>query len=326
MRNNRKKKFFLFFFGQIRYTIGEKRCILVKLIVQPNTKQYDAYQKAGAKGLLLGLRDFCNDFALTHTIDEIETVKKNFPDLEIFVSLDKMIYDSDLSLLKKHLLALDAMNITGILFYDFALLKLKQELQLKVDLVWNQTHMVTNYKTCEYYYHKGVKYAYLSSEITLDEMLEIKEKSQITCMALLYGYPVVAHSKRKLLHNYGTFLKQTIPNELTVTEPVSKQRYKIKENELGTTFFSEILLNGSKPYLEMLKHDFPYGILKEEGTDSSLFLEMVSSFVTMNETWKTKSDEEKQDWVVRMSQKMGSDHTGFFYQKTIYKVKKNEKS
>lgn len=298
----------------------------MKLIVQPNTKKYDSYQKAGVAGLLLGLSNFCNDFAMTNTISEIEAIKKAFPNLEIFVSLDKMIYDEDLPLLKKQLLALEKINVTGIFFYDLAILELKQELELKVDLVWNQTHMVTNYKTCQYYYNKGVKYAYLSPEITLEEMLEIKNKSQITCMALLYGYPVVAHSKRKLLHNYGTFLNQVIPDELTVTEPVSKQSYNIKENELGATFYSGSLLNGTKPYLALLEEEFPYGVLKEEGTDSSIFLEIVKDFCDMNEKSQTSSNEEKKHWLDKMASKIGSDDTGFFYKKTIYKVKKNEKS
>ena len=71
------------------------------------------------------------------------------------------------------LVQLDKMNITGVFFYDLAVLELKRELNLNIDLVWNQTHMVNNYKTCNYYYSKGVKYALLGKEITLDEILEI---------------------------------------------------------------------------------------------------------------------------------------------------------
>ena len=33
--------------------------------------------------------------------------------------------------------------------------------------------MVNNYKTCNYYHSKGVKYALLGKEITLEEIIEI---------------------------------------------------------------------------------------------------------------------------------------------------------
>ena len=93
-----------------------------------------------------------------------------------------MIFNKDLDSLKNVLLDIDKIGVTGIFYYDVSVLEFNKELNLKADLVWNANHMVTNYETCNYYFSKGVKYAYLSNEITLDETLEINKKSSITPM------------------------------------------------------------------------------------------------------------------------------------------------
>ena len=88
-----------------------------------------------------------------------------------------------------------------MIYYDVSLITLKKELELSFDLVWNQTHMVNNYRTCDYYHSKGVKYALLGKEITLDEIVEICNKSSISCMVEVVSLPSVAFSRRKLIED-----------------------------------------------------------------------------------------------------------------------------
>ena len=177
----------------------------MKLIVQPATKNYDDYL-ASSSGFLFGLKNFSSGLSCTLSLEEIERIKTKYPTQEIFVAINKMIYDEELDQLKAALIKLDQLKITGVFFYDLAVLALKQELGLQVDLVWNNTHMVTNANTCNYYVKQGVKYGLLSSEITLDEMVEINNKTTMQCMVLLVGYPIVALSKRSLLSNFYHFL------------------------------------------------------------------------------------------------------------------------
>lgn len=294
----------------------------MKLVVQPITDDYQSYIDQGADAFLLGLSRFCGDFKRTHTLDEIKEIKKKFPKIEIFISINKMIYDQDLDALSHILVELDKLNVTGVCFYDLAILQLKQELNLSLDLVWNQTHMVTNVKTCNYYYQNGVSYSNLSSEITLDEMIEIKNYTKMKCMTLLFGYPVVAQSKRKLLSNYYDFLKKDGKKELVITEPVSKQEYLVREDETATTFLYHRLLNGSKSYLSLLEIGFDYGILKEDDVDKNLFLAVLGNYSKI----KDGNSVNHELWLRQMDDLIPSSYTGFFNQKTIFKVKKNEKN
>ena len=46
-------------------------------------------------------------------------------------------------------------ELTGFLITNCNIVK---ENNIKIDLVWHQTHMVTNYNTCNFYYDNGVNY------------------------------------------------------------------------------------------------------------------------------------------------------------------------
>ena len=116
------------------------------------------------------------------------------------------------------------------MFYDLSVLSIVKRLNLNINLVWHQGHMVTNYNTCNYYYDKGCKYAYLATEITVDEIKEIKEKSPINLMAFLFGNPIVSFSKRKLLSNYETFSDNKLEGDYQVINSLNSSNYFVKEN------------------------------------------------------------------------------------------------
>ena len=206
-----------------------------------------------------------------------------------------------------------------------AVLNLYQKLHLRFHLVWNETHMVTNSRSLKFYQQQGVDMAFLSGEITLDEMLAIKDKTNMPLMVLLSGYPPVSFSKRKLINNYYQFLGERPNNELVIKEPISKQEYLLLENKDGTQFFYKTILNGSKPYLELLRHNFDYGVLQEV-LDHERFLKVLSLFKEMQDKKGTDKVLKDDQFITKVTEELGSNDTSFFYKKTIFKVKKNEKS
>ena len=141
----------------------------MKLLVEPMNKEN---LKFNCDGLILAIKDYAVESNTYFTLEEIKNISDSFSG-EIFVKLNKNLMNDDIPFVKDILVQLDKMNITGVFFYDLAVLELKRELNLNIDLVWNQTHMVNNYKTCDYYNSRGVKYALLGKEITLDEIGQI---------------------------------------------------------------------------------------------------------------------------------------------------------
>lgn len=282
----------------------------MKLLVEPMNKEN---LKFNCDGLILAIKDYAVESNTYFTLDEIKNISDSFSG-EIFVKLNKNLMNDDIPFVKDILVQLDKMNITGVFFYDLAVLELKRELNLNIDLVWNQTHMVNNYKTCNYYYSKGVKYALLGKEITLDEILEIIDLSGITSMVEVVSKPSVAFSKRKLVSNYYKDMGIDGSKEIIVNEKVSNLNFDIKEDSNGTVFFLDLITNGTSIIRDLYDNGCSYIIMREYGIDN--FRELV------NDTMEYIKDSCSDLSYVLKYKKLG-DSTNFFFKKTIYRVKKN---
>ena len=282
----------------------------MKLLVEPMNKEN---LKFNCDGLILAIKDYAVESNTYFTLEEIKNISDSFSG-EIFVKLNKNLMNDDIPFVKDILVQLDKMNITGVFFYDLAVLELKRELNLNIDLVWNQTHMVNNYKTCNYYYSKGVKYALLGKEITLDEILEIIDLSDITSMVEVVSKPSVAFSKRKLVSNYYKDMGIDGSKEIIVNEKVSNLHFDIKEDSNGTVFFLDLITNGTGIIRDLYDNGCSYIIMREYGIDN--FRELV------NDTMEYIKDSCSDLSYVLKYKKLG-DSTNFFFKKTIYRVKKN---
>lgn len=287
----------------------------MKILVEGNIENKELLKNTD--GLILSLKDYSVQSSKTYTLEEIKSVTENNSSLEIFVNVNKNFFNNDIEELKKTLLELDKLNLTGIFFYDLAVLELKKELNLKTDLVWNQTYMVNNYKTCDYYYSKGVKYAALSKEITLEEILEIIEKSKITLLVETFSIPSVAFSKRSLLTNYYKDLNKSPKKDLIITEKATETDYLVEEDNLGTNFYLNKITNASSIIKSLYQASCPYIILREYGIEEELFINILSD--TKKYIEGNCQDEE----YIEKYKSLG-DFTNFFFKKTIYRVKKND--
>ena len=284
----------------------------MELLVKP--EKYNDYLE-NYDGMILPLKDYSINYNTYFTLDEIKKIKEKY-NKEIFVVINKMMFNKDLGKLKDVLIEIDKLNLTGIFYYDISILTLKKDLDLKTDLVWNANHMVTNYETCNYYYNKGVKYAYLSNEITLKESIEIKEKSKIVPMITMISKPVVGTSYRHLLENYYKAHNKEFENDIKITEKKTNEKFIVHEENDGTTFIYDKILNNTRCLKDLKKADFPYLIFIEDGIDEDKFyksLDIINDYV--------KNDKDNLEKVYNLIGR----NTGFSYRKTIYRVKKHEK-
>ena len=281
----------------------------MKLLIEKNTSNFD---KLKTDGIILSLKDYSVQSTIYYDLDEIKDIIKKYPKLEVFIKMNKNIFNDEIDKLKEMLIELNKINIKGIFFYDLAILNIKQELNLDVDLVWDQSHMVNNYRTCDYYYNEGVKYALLGKEITLEEIKEIVEKSKITSMVEVVSTPAIAYSKRKLLTNYYKSINKDKKDTLEILEKVSNKYYIVKESNNGTSFYTKDIMNGTSIIKDLYSVNTPYIIMREEGVPD--FDELV------NDTYTYIENECKDNDYIEKYRKLG-DNTNFFFKETMYKVK-----
>ena len=234
---------------------------------------------------LMPLKDLSINYPNTFTVDEIKEIKKL--NKEIFVFINKNIHNNELDNLKEKLIELEKLNINGIIFYDIALVKLKKELNLKTDLVWNQEHLTTNYGAVNYWYEKGIKYTYLSSELTKREIDEIRKNTKAKLFLNVFGYIPMFTSRRHLVDNYlETFNIKEKGNKIYKEDKF----YNIIDEKNGTTVYSNYILN----IKEQLNVD--YLVYNSNMIDDDTFKNVL------------KNNKLKEE-------------TGFLYKETIYKVK-----
>ncbi len=285
----------------------------MKLLVGLNKKDILDYLDY-TNSFIIGLKDFSINYQ-EYSIEEIKELLGKYPNIEIFVSINKNIFNSDLKELENKLNELNNLNIKGVLFYDLSILSIVKKNNLNLDLVWAAEHMTTNYNTCNYYYVKGCKYVYLSSEITIDEIKEIKEKSDIKLISFFFGYPDVSFTKRKLLTNYFLYNKLDKEKDWYTITGGEDNKYFIKESSLGTRILYGKVMNGIKPFNDLV-NTVDYALLNEELMDHNIFISGLKIFKDLLDNKITNEEANK-----KIEELVNSDDTVFYYKKTIYKVK-----
>ncbi len=244
------------------------------------------------EAFIVPIKNYSINFPNTFDLEEISKIKSIGK--EVFLVMNKSIYNNELDDLMATLKQIDILNINGIIFYDIAFIQLKAQLNLKTDLVWAQEHLVTNYETINYWYDKGAKYAYLSSELTKDEIITIKKKTKAKLFINVFGYIPMFTSKRHLINNYLDYFN--IDNKGQKKYIVKENKaYPIIDDKYGTTVFSNYILN-------ILDEDF------------------LDDYLVFNSTFINEQDFKE---MLTDYHKFPFEH-GFLYKETVYKVKKDE--
>ena len=289
-------------------------------IIVKQEQDLEEYIKLGVNTFLLPLRDFSVEYSKYYSLDEIKKIREKYPKIELFISINKNIMNEEIDSLKDILIQLDKLNIKGIFFYDSALIRLKKKLKLNISLVWAQTHMVTNYNSCNYYYDNGVEYAMLSKELRLDEVKEIISKARTKSIIELITKPSIAFSKRHLVTNYYTNVNEEVKDEVVVNEKISDTDLIVRENEDGSTFIKNSILNGFVILDELMDTNLSYILIKEDYIDHDLFIKIITSLVYYLNNYEGMDTLEKEKFIKNQEELLGND-TGFFFRKMIYKVK-----
>ena len=289
---------------------------MTKLLVIPSNLKIIEEINNYCDGFIIGVENFSVNTPLTLSLNEIKNVVEKYSNSkDIFVSVNKNIHNEEINNLIEVLQFLDSLSIKGIIYYDIAVVELKKKLHLKSDLVWNQEHLTTNYATCNFWQKFGVDYAYLSSDITLQEICDIKKNTSVKLLVTVFGYLPMFASYRHLVDNY---LKTFSLSESSGYEIEKEGKsYKIVDNHLGSFVYSSSILNGISEYLQLKNNNIDYIVLNSFQIDDTNFTKIVKLFAGANE--KNVNESSKQ-----IEEMYPNCDRGFFYKETVYKVKNNE--
>ena len=285
---------------------------MTKLITIP-TKQNLSNIVEYSDAILIGIDNLSVNVPGTYSIHEVEEIIKKYNQIEFFVALNKNMHKCDLDNLKDALIKLDKMNIAGIFYYDIAVLEYRNTLNLKVPLVWSQEHLTTNYATMNYWYNENVNYTYVSSEITLDEIIENRKNTKMKLIVPIFGYLPMFVSKRHLVENYLEYFNLDKKSSKYELEKDSKL-YPVSIISNDTTIYSSHILNGLSELKVLEENNIEYVTLNSYNIDTSKFIDVLKIYKS-----RLYESEKEIDMVFDNLDK------GFLYKETVYRVKKNEK-
>ncbi len=283
----------------------------MNLIVMPGSKKEIKKCYELVDGYILSLENLSVNVNFSYKekelFNEIEFLKSK--NKKVYVSLNKNMHNDDIKFLTEVLFKLEESNIDGVFFYDVSLVNIKNRNNLKINLVWNQEHMTTNYMTSEFWYQNGVSSTMLSYEITKDEINQISKSSSSNIFVPIFGYQPIFTSKRMLLTYYKEEFDIIDDSKVNYIHKEGSDYPIIEENDTFTVFTAK-MFNGL-PFVNELVSD--YFVFNSIFLNSDEVHEILIKI--KKEGIKSASS--------MIDEKYNTD-TGFLNKKTIYKVKKDE--
>lgn len=283
---------------------------MTKLMIIPNKKDIKSLLEIN-DCFLVGIDNYSINFETTFSLDEIKELSKQ--NIELFIAINKNLHSNELDNIKEILYELSNINIKGIFYYDIAIVKIINEEKINIPLIWSQEHLTTNYGTIEFWQHFGVNATYLSSDITLKEIIEIRNETKTKLIVPIFGYLPMFVSERHIVDNYVNYFNLTGKSDINYLKK-DQENYPIVDKKIGTTVYANNILNGYQEYLELIKNNIDYVTLNQFGISLNIFEKIVEIFK------QQKLDGEKE--IDELLNQNTSKH--FLHTETIYRVKNHE--
>jgi len=268
-----------------------------KLVVSANSlEQLKKLCNKDISGIIIYLDKLSVNSSFYMTVDDV--LKVNFNDKEVFLCLNKIMHNQDLDMLKNVLIKLKDYECK-ILFYDMAVYNLAKDLGIVNKLVIYQDHLNTSEYANKFYYDLGICGSYLSSDITGEELFNIRKNYPGIMMFTCYGYVPIFYSRRYLITNYLKYINHIKTNSRYTIKGDDGISYPIVEEEYGTTVYSPDVVNLINKLQELDEID--YLVLHSNMINEREFNEIIDKFIR--------------------KEHMDNCYLGFYNTKTIYRVK-----
>jgi len=147
-----------------------------------------------------------------------------------YVTVNILAHNDDLKGLEEYLLNLEAIKADGIIVSDPGIIKIAGEVVPQLSIHLSTQANTTNWVAVDFWKNCGVKRIVLARELSLVEIAEIKEKTDIEIETFVHGAMCMAYSGRCLLSN---FLVGRGANQGECAHPCRYKYYLIEEKRPG---------------------------------------------------------------------------------------------
>ena len=272
-----------------------------KLIVTVNSYEHlEQLIDKDIYGVMLYIDKLSVNSSFYINVDDINKI--DFKNKKIYLVMNKIMHNNDLDMVRDALFKLRDKDVK-ILFYDMSIYNISKDLETVDKLVIYQDHLNASILSNKFYYDLGITGSYVSSDITGEELLEIKKNSNdMEIYFMGYGYVPIFYSRRYLIKNYLKFIdKEDMVGKYSIVSDMGVE-YPICEEKFGTTIYTQEPINLIN-YLDKLD-EIDYIVLNSNNVLDVEFNNVVDKFINR--------------------ENIDNCYLGFFNTKTIFKVKNNE--
>ncbi len=219
-----------------------------ELLVTPkHVNDIEQLIKAGADAFFVGEERYGLRLAGEFSREDIKrTVELSRPaGVKVYAAMNAILHNDKVDELNEYVRFLADAGVDAIVFGDPAVLMAVREEAPGMKLHWNTETTATNWYTCNFWGRKGAKRAVLARELSMDEIVEIKENAEVEIEVQVHGMTAMFQSKRSLIGNYFRFQGKTMKIEnkgqdelMFLYDKERENKYPIFEDANGTHIMS----------------------------------------------------------------------------------------
>ena len=261
-------------------------------VIPDNEKDINKLLNKDIQGIILGVTSL-SIYPLEQDIDKIIEIKKN-TEKKVYVIINKMIHNKDLSVVEDVLIKIKHSTIDGIIFCDVGVLNIIKKIGIDKELILSMEHQNASIESNNFYRKRGITGSIITNDITLQEVLDIKNNTSMNIFYTVYGYLPIFYSRRGLITNYLKYINK--PNSSTKYYIYNDNlKYMIIEKDYGTIIYS--------PLINMINE-----LDKLSNIDNLIIDLSYNNDISIIDKYLNKEH-------------MSNTYTGFFDKKTIYKLR-----
>ncbi|UTH13032.1 peptidase U32 family protein [Macrococcus equipercicus] len=221
---------------------------MTELLVTPKSLTHlEALIEAGADAFVIGEEKFglrlageFKEAELLAAVNMIHAAGK-----KAYVAVNGLFHNEHLDDVEAYINWLHEIKVDRIIFGDPAVVMYVKEQEHPIPLHWNQETVVTNHFQCNYWGARGAVRAVLARELSMEEVVEIKEHADVEIEVQVHGMTCMFQSKRQLLGNYFLYQEKAMKIEnrhdarnMLLYDEERNNKYPIYEDYNGTHIMS----------------------------------------------------------------------------------------
>ncbi|PLT34611.1 peptidase U32 family protein [Bacillus sp. V5-8f] len=289
--------------------------------------------EAGADAFVVGEQKFGLRLAGEFTREDVQRTIQvaHKANKKVYVAMNAIFHNDKVDELEDYVSFLNEAGADAIIFGDPAVLMAVRAVAPDMPLHWNTETTVTNWYTANYWGRRGSVRAVAARELSMDELIEMKENAEVEIEVQVQGMTCMFQSKRTLLGNYFEYQGKALEIEnrkqqknMFLHDKDRNNKYPIFEDENGTHIMSPndiCIIDELQEMVEAGIDSFKIdGVLKTpeymvEAT--KLYRKAIDLCVEDTEKYEDEKDELLAS-IEAIQPKDRKVDTGFFFKETVY--------